>query len=84
MLTAEESDRSEADREGGFGGGTGVGDPSANGEEKKACVLLTLDFIEKDGEERGDETCMSETEDDVRTLSCEERVEELESEEDDG
>lgn len=63
-----------------------MGEPSANGVEKKAWVLLMLDDMEKEGEGRGDATCMSETEEvDVRTLRCEERVDELDvSEDEDG
>ena len=65
-----------------------MGEPSANGEAKNACVLLLLDVAEKDGEGRGEGTWTSERaeeteEADVNTLSREERGDDV-PEEDEG
>lgn len=46
-----------------------MGEPSAKGEEKNACVLLALEVMENEGDGRGEATCISDTDDDeVRTL----------------
>lgn len=63
----------DSERFGGFGGGRGIG--SENGEAKNAWVLLPIECVDTEGEGRGE--CTEDDVDDVSTLRCDERVDEL-------